>query len=83
MSSDKQQIPTFTCTQTTCGIQWRRNDGYFNALLKGEDPDNSLAQFLKTAFIVEHGYFYLASVDSTNKRTWQCSVKNCATTEVE
>jgi hypothetical protein len=81
MTSDRAESPTFACSNGGCEICWRRHDGYFHP-----DPQNltyrrSLVDFLKTAFVVEHGYFYLASVDSARKKLWRCSVEGCHNSE--
>jgi hypothetical protein len=84
MNSDKNHSPTFSCAQPHCGIHWNRLDGYYNVLGKTANHDDpTLLQFLKSAYIVEHGYFYLASVDSSNKKTWRCSVKDCQSFEID
>lgn len=83
MTSDHREYPTFTCSAPNCDVKWQRHEGYYSPDPANPGTRKVLIPFLKTAYIVEHGYFYLASVDSSKKKTWRCSVKDCQNTTVE
>lgn len=73
---------TFQCSEKNCNIHWNRLNGYFFPDSEDINKHASLVDFLKMSFVLEHGYFYLASVDRRRK-TWQCSVKDCLNRTVE
>ena len=76
MHSINEEPPTFKCPETGCNIHWDRLNGYFYPETEDIAKRASMVGFLKMSFVVEHGYFYLASVDPLRK-TWRCSVKDC------
>jgi hypothetical protein len=72
---------TSACSKDNCDLRWTRRSGYFYP-----EPHSgeraSVINFLKIGMVIEHGYFYLASID-TNGRTWRCSVKDCSNSIIE
>ena len=80
MASIQDDRPVFACGMKGCHVVWTRWDGYFSA--DGQQRE-ALALFLKCAYIAEHGYFYLGSVDAAKQQTWRCSVKDCENIAVD
>jgi hypothetical protein len=78
----KEEPPTFMCPETSCNIHWNRLSGYFYQDSEEITKRSSQVGFLKMGFVVEHGYFYLASVDALRK-TWRCSVKDCQNVTID
>ncbi len=76
MRSINGELHTFKCPETDCNVHWNRRNGYFYPDAEDVNKHASLVGFLRMGFVVEHGYFYLASVDPL-RRTWRCSVKGC------
>jgi hypothetical protein len=82
MALGEKAIPTFLCPESDCKLRWNRQFGYF-CLEEGRviQPRHD---FLKHAFIPEHGYFYLVSVEMpSGGKIWRCSVPNCRNTTIE
>jgi hypothetical protein len=82
MHSINEEPPTFKCPEDGCNVHWNRLSGYFYPDSEDITKRTSLVGFLKMGFVVEHGYFYLASIDSRRK-TWRCSVKDCQDATIE
>jgi hypothetical protein len=78
------QIPaeshTYACNLDDCHLHWSRHNGYFYPESHERRP--SVISFLKMGMKIEHGYFYLASVNA-NGKTWRCSVKDCPNLIIE
>ncbi len=78
--------PQYVCPEEGCTFHWRFQDGYFqmNDGVIQFPPDAH--QFLKPAFVREHGYLYIAFVEGSGqkrKRTWRGAVKDCPNTFVD
>ena len=56
--------------------------GYFYPETEDIMKRASVVDFLKMSPVIEHGYFYLASVEPSQK-TWRCAAKNCDDEAVE
>jgi hypothetical protein len=82
MVSDNNVSPTFKCIEKDCQLHWKRHEGYFHPNPEDITKNEAALKFLKTAYVAEHGYFYLGSADST-RRTWLCSVEGCENTTIE
>lgn len=76
MHSITEEPLTFKCPEASCNVHWNRPSGYFYPASEDRNQRASLVGFLKMGFVLEHGYFYLATVDPL-RRTWRCSVKGC------
>jgi hypothetical protein len=82
MSAVKMEPLTFKCSTDACELHWARHDGYFYSESENVAKRSMAAQYLKLAIALEHGYYYLASVDS-GRKTWACSVKDCENKTIE
>jgi hypothetical protein len=68
----------YACTEDHCVFHWRFEEGYFQRKDGTVQYPDDVYQLLKPAFLREHGYMYIASMQKpSHKRTWRCAVVDC------
>lgn len=83
MASEPAETRSFKCSNGDCHIRWQRHDGYFDSNPHNANERRVLTEHIRTAYVIEHGYFYLASVDAQNRKTWLCSVRDCTNQSID
>jgi hypothetical protein len=68
----------FACSRDGCLFRWGFEEGYFQQENGTVQYPNDVYQLLKPAFLREHGYMYIASIqEPPHMRTWRCAVVDC------
>jgi hypothetical protein len=68
----------YVCSEDGCTFHWRFENGYFHRKDGTVQYPDNVYQLLKPAFLREHGYMYIASIEEPpHMRTWRCAVLDC------